>query len=127
MTRVVTNEDIKKYQPLINKFLRDSVTRNWNEARIKSRECDISLGNTGMSMADFRQYLLTELVVALQKYRPDFKTAEGKSVKESTFLYTHLSNRIGSVCKRLTKRRFAYGVWMTNIDDLTNGHHGDGE
>lgn len=121
MTRKVTNDDVKKYKPLVEKFIRDSVCRNWNESRIKTPNAEISLGNTAMSLADFRQYLFCELVVALQKYNPDYRTADGKSVKESTFVYTHLSNRIGQTLKRLTNRRFGYGKWMTRIEDVLEG------
>ena len=120
--RVVTKEDIEKYRPLIEKFIRDSVVKNWQEARIKQGDLDVSLGNTGMSIADFRQYLLTELVVGLQKYNPDHRTPEGLSVKESSFVYTHLSNRIGQTLKRLTKRRFGYAIWSSNLEDILDGH-----
>ena len=121
MARVVTNEDIKKYEAMVEMFIRDSVNRNWTESQIKSPDLDVSLGNTGMSVSDFRQYLLTELVVALQKYDPDFRTAEGKSVKESTFLYRHLSFRIGQSLKRLTKKRFGYAIWMSNLEEVLDG------
>lgn len=127
MTRTVTNADVKKYRALVEKFLRDSVARNWNESQIKSKEMDVSLGNTGMSMADFRQYLMCELVVALQKYNPEYRTPDGKSVKESTFVYTHLSNRIGQNLKRLCKRRFGYGVWTTNLEDVLEGPKDSGD
>lgn len=121
MSRQITNEDIKKYRPMVEKFLRDSVLRNWSDATLKTTDVDASLGNTGMSIGDFRQYLMTELVVALQKYKPDFKTLEDKSVKESTFVYCHLSNRIGQLLKKLTKKRFGYAIWTTNLEDILSG------
>lgn len=123
--RQVTNADVKKYKAMTEKFIRDSVARNWNESQFKSKEMDVSLGNTGMSLADMRQYLMMEVVVALQKYNPDYRTKEGKSVKESTFVFCHLNNRIGQSLKRLTKKRFGYGAWISNIDDLTKGHHNE--
>jgi len=122
MIRQVTNDDVKKYRPMVDKFLRDSVCRNWNESRYKSPDEDVSLGNTGMSLSDFRQYLLTEVVVALQKYKPDYRTPEGRSVKESSFVFTHLSNRIGSLVKKLTKRRFGYAIWSSSLEELLEGH-----
>jgi hypothetical protein len=30
--RKLTNEDIVKYEPMIEKYIRDSVVKNWNEA-----------------------------------------------------------------------------------------------
>lgn len=116
--RVVTNEDIKKYIPMINKYLRDSVVKNWKEASLQRSQDEVSLGNTGMSMADIKQHLYAELVVALQKYNPEYKTTEGRSVKESTFVFQHLFNRTGQMMKRLTKRRYGYGVWATPIEEV---------
>lgn len=115
--RVVTNEDIKKYQPMVEKWLRDSVVKNWNEASISKKQDHISLGNSGYTMADMRQHLTTEVVVALQKYKPDYRTAAGRSVKESTFVFTHLFNRVGQLMKRLTKKRCGYGVWSQNLEE----------
>lgn len=115
--RVVTNEDIKKYAPMVNKYLRDSVVKNWKEASLKRGQDDISLGNTGMTIADIRQHLYTEVVEALHKYNPEFRTAEGKSVKESTFVFTHLFNRTGQLMKRLTKKSTGYGIWSSSIEE----------
>lgn len=123
--RVVTNEDIKKYEPLIEKFMRDSVVKNWNESHIKSSEYDVTLGNTGQSLEDFRQYLYSELVVGLQKYNADYRTKDGKSVKEFSFVYTHLFNRIGSQMKRLTRARYGYGMWSTSFEECEEGKFDD--
>jgi hypothetical protein len=87
--RIVTNEEVKAYIPLVNKFLRDSVVKNWKEATTKKGMDEISLGNTGMTMADMRQYLMCEVVVGLQKYNPDYRTKDGKSVKEFSFIFNH--------------------------------------
>lgn len=114
--RVVTNEDIIKYKPLVEKYLRDSVCKNWNEARLFNGGSDISLGNTGMSMDDIRQHLYTELVIALQKYNPDYITEEGRSVKEITFVYRHLFNRTGQLLERLTRKRYGYGIWTQSVE-----------
>ena len=114
--RVVTNADIIKYQPLVEKYLRDSVCKNWNEAKLFNGSSDVSLGNTGMSMDDIRQHLYAELVVALQKYNPDYITPEGRSVKEITFVYRHLFNRTGQLLERLTRKRYGYGIWTQNIE-----------
>jgi hypothetical protein len=125
MTRKVTNEDIKNYIPMVNKYLRDSVIKNWNEASLKKGEDEISLGNSGMSISDIRQHLFTEVVVALQKYNPDYRTSEGLPVKESTFVFQHLFNRTGQMMKRLTKRRYGYGLWSSSIDDLYGANNDD--
>lgn len=126
--RVVTNEDVKKYKGLVELFIKKSVRKNWaNEIAKTTKDTECALGNTGMALADFRQYLYTELVVALQKYNPDYLTAEGRSVKESSFVYTHLSNRIGQVLKRLTKRRFGYGIFSANLEETIDGYKGDNE
>ena len=110
--RVVTNEDIKKYNKVVTKFLRDSVRKNWKESSLSKYEDEISLGNTGYTMSDMRQYLFTEVVVALQKYNPD------KGTKESTFVFTHLFNRIGQLMKRLTRGNKGYGIWCSNIEEV---------
>ena len=116
-TRVITNEDILKYEPMIEKYMRDSVEKNWNEASIKKGQGDISLGNTGMTMNDIRQHLRAEVCVALYNYNPDYRTKEGRSVKESTFVFQHLFNRVGQMMKRLTKKRHGYGVWTQNLEE----------
>lgn len=125
-TRVVTNEDVNKYKPMVNKYLRDSVVKNWNEASLKKGSDEITLGNTGMSIADIRQHLYAEVVIALQKYNPNYRTEDGRSVKESTFVYQHLFNRIGQLMKKLTKRRYGYGIWSNQIEEVFGEiDHGD--
>lgn len=116
--RVVTNDDIKKYHRMINMYIRKYVLKNWNEASNVPGKDDIILGNTGLSVADIRQYLYAELVFALQKYDPNYRTADGKSVLESTFVYRHLFNRCGQFMKRLTKKSQGYGVWTSNIEEV---------
>lgn len=117
-TRVVTNEDIKKYVPMVNKYIRDSVVKNWNEASVRKDSEDISLGNTGLTIADIKQHLFAEVVVALQKFDPNYRTAEGRTVKESTFVFQHLFNRTGQLMKKLTKRRYGYGVWASPLEEV---------
>lgn len=116
--RIVTNADIKKYIPMVNKYLRDSVIKNWNEANMSVNDTNVTLGNTGMTMADMRQHLNMELVVALQNYDPEYRTKEGRSVKESTFVFQHLFNRIGQLMKKLTKKRYGYGMWMSPVEEV---------
>jgi len=116
--RVVTNEDVKKYQKMVNMYINKYVVKNWNEASNRRASEEVTLGNTGMSMADIRQHLFTEVVVALQKYNPNYRTKEGRSVLESTFVYQHLFNRCGQMMKRLTKKRYGYGVWSSNLEDV---------
>lgn len=93
--RIVTDEDVKKYEAMVNKYLREYVVKNWNEASTRKDLASISLGNTGLTMADIRQELMTEVVVGLQKFDPTYlsppryKTeiqevlnAKGKKVKK---------------------------------------------
>jgi hypothetical protein len=117
-TRVVTNEDLEKYYPLVEKYLRDYVKKNWNEAQLNPAQGDVSLGNTGITMNDIRQHLRTEVVVALQKFDPNYITKEGRTVKELTFVYQHLFNRCGQFMKKLTKKRYGYGVWTNNLEEV---------
>ena len=116
-TRVLTNEDILKYEPMVEKYMRDSVQKNWNEAQMGKNQVDIPLGNTGMTMNDIRQHLRAEVCVALYNYNPDYRTKESRSVKESTFVFQHLFNRTGQLMKRPTKKRYGYGVWHSNIEE----------
>jgi len=117
MTRKVTNEDIKKYEAMIESYMRDYVVKKWDEASLAKSKDSVTLGNTGMTMADIRQHLRTEVFIAITKYNPDFRTKEGKSVKESTFVFNHLFNRIGQLMKKLTKKRYGYGVWHSNLEE----------
>jgi hypothetical protein len=114
--RVITNEDVAKYEPMVEKYIRDYVLKNWNEASNAKGKGDVFLGNTGMSVNDIRQHLRAEVCVALYNYNPDYRTKDGKTVKESTFVFGHLFNRIGQMMKRLTKKRYGYGIWMQNIE-----------
>lgn len=117
--RVLTDKDVLQYEPMVEKYIRDYVVKNWNEAKQDQRKGrgDVSLGNTGMSLNDIRQHLRAEVCVALYNYNPDYRTKDGKSVKESTFVFQHLFNRTGQMMKRLTKKRYGYGVWHANIEE----------
>lgn len=106
--RKLTNEDVIKYEPMIEKFIRDSCMKNWNESRTGGS--DAPLGTSGYTLNDLRQHLRAEICIALQNYNPDYRTKEGRSVKESTFVYQHLTFRVGQLMKRLTKKRSGYGV-----------------
>jgi hypothetical protein len=124
--RILTNEDVLKYEAMVEKYIRDSVVKNWNEASTAKNQGDIALGNSGMTVNDIRQHLRAEVCVALHNYNPDYRTKEGRSVKESTFVFQHLFNRIGQMMKRLTKRRYGYGVWTQNLEQ-TLFEGGEGE
>lgn len=115
--RLLTNEDITKYDAMVEKYIRDYVIKNWNEARLGRMQGDITLGNTGMSLNDIRQHLRAEVCVALHNYNPNYRTKEGKSVKESTFVFGHLFKRVGQLMKRLTKPSHGYGVWHSNLEE----------
>jgi hypothetical protein len=112
--RKLTNEDVLKYEPMVEKFIRDSCVKNWTESRTSSP--DSFLGSSGYSLNDIRQHLRTEICIALQNYNPEYRTKEGRSVKESTFVYQHLTFRIGQMMKRLTKKRCGYGVRHNPFD-----------
>jgi len=116
--RVVTNDDVKKYDRMVNMYIYKYVIKNWNEANMSRGDSEVTLGNTGMSVTDIKQHLMTEVVVALQKYKPDYRTKEGRSVLESTFVYQHLFNRCGQLMKKLTKKRYGYGIWSSNLEDV---------
>lgn len=116
--RKLTNDDIKKYEPMVEKYIRDYVVKNWNESSLSKSNGEIALGNTGYSLNDIRQHLRAEVCVALYNYNPDFRTKEGRSVKESTFVFNHLFNRIGQMMKKLTKKRYGYGVWHNPIEEV---------
>lgn len=115
--RTLTNEDILKYEPMIEQYIRDNVAKNWNEADPRKGKGDVSLGNTGMSLNDIRQHLRAEVCVALYNFNPNYLTKEGRTVKESTFVFNHLFNRCGQMMKRLTKKKLGYGMWHSNIEE----------
>lgn len=115
--RKLTNEDVLKYEPMVEKYIRDYVVKNWNEASTSKNKGEVTLGNSGFCVNDIRQHLRAEVCVALYNYNPDYRTKEGRSVKESTFVYQHLFNRIGQLMKRLTKKRYGYGVWHSNLEE----------
>lgn len=110
--REVSNDMILQYEQMIEAFLRKSVVKNWNEAEMSKYKDEVTLGNSGWSMADMRQYLMTEVFIALRNYKPEYKT------KESTFVYGHLSKRVGSLMKRLTNKSKGYGFWSSNIEEV---------
>lgn len=112
--RKITNEDIQNYAPMVEKFIRDSCAKNWNEA--KTGGADAFLGTSGYGLEDIRQHLRAEICIALQNYNPNYRTKEGRSVKESTFVYQHLTFRVGQMMKRLTKKRQGYGVRHNPFD-----------
>ena len=118
-TRILTDEDVKKYDAMVEKYIRDNVVKNFsndlgNHGSFTSG--DVFLGNTGTCLDDIRQDLRAEVCVALYNYNPDYRTKDGRSVKESTFVFLHLYNRIGQKMKRLTKKRYGYGIFHDNIE-----------
>jgi len=123
--RILTNDDITKYEAMVEKYIRDSVVKNWNEASTSKARGDVSLGNTGLTVNDIRQHLRAEVCVALHNYNPNYRTKEGRSVKESTFVFQHLFNRIGQLMKRLTKKRCGYGIWTSNLEETLWEHDKD--
>jgi len=118
MSRQITDEDIVKYEPMVESYMREYVQKNWNEASLSKNLDEVSLGNSGYTMADIRQKLRMEVFIALTKYNPDYITKEGRSVKESTFVYQHLFNRTGQLMKKLVKPRYGYGKWMSNLEEV---------
>lgn len=116
-TRILTNEDVKKYDAMVEMVLRDSVVKNWNEASTAKHLGEVTLGNTGLTINDIRQHLKVEVCIALHNYNPDYRTKEGRSVKESTFVHTHLFNRVGQLMKRFTKAKYGYGIRHSNLEE----------
>lgn len=116
--RKVTNEEVMAYLPMVDSYIRKSAIKNWNEASMAKSKQNVSLGNTGLTVADIRQYLLMEVVVGLQKYNPNYRTEEGLSVKESTFIFRHIHNRGGQLLKKITKFRSGYGVWVSQLEKV---------
>lgn len=115
--RKLTDQDILKYEPMVEMYIANNVAKNWNEANTRKGQGEISLGNTGMSLNDIRQHLRAEVCIALYNFDPNYRTKEGRTVKESTFVYQHLFNRVGQMMKRLTKPRYGYGKWHANIEE----------
>lgn len=116
--RKVTNEELMCYVPMVDSYIRKNALKNWNEASMAKSKQNVALGNTGLTVADIRQYLLMEVVVGLQKYNPNYRTQEGLPVKESTFIFRHIQNRGGQLLKKITKPRSGYGIWMSQIEKV---------
>lgn len=112
--RVVSNDDILRYSKMVESFLAMHVAKNWNEANMstKNGKDEVALGNSGHTMSDIRQYLTVEVFIALKNYSPD------KNTKESTFVYGHLTKRVGSLMKKLTKESKGYGFWSSQIETV---------
>lgn len=110
--RVVTDEEVLKYDSLIESWLYKSVVKNFNEASMSENQGNIALGNTGYTMNDIRQYLRCELVIALKNYNSD------KGTKESTYVFLCLQSRIGQLMKRLTKRSMGYGIFHNCLEEV---------
>jgi hypothetical protein len=123
MARKVTNEEIEKYIPMIESYIRKDVLKNWREASLSKNRQETTLGNTGWTVRDIRQYLMSEVFIALTKFNPTYITPEGRTVKESSFVFGHIMKRGGSLCKRLTKKRLAYGVWSTQLEKALKEFH----
>jgi len=112
--RKVETQDINKYVKMVNMYIGKYFIKNWKEASFS--DTSIVLGNTSLSIDDIRQTLMMEVIVGLQNYNPDYRTANGSSVKESTFIYRHLYFRSGSLAKKLSTQKHGYGVWMSPIE-----------
>lgn len=110
--REVTDDMILQYTQMVEMFLKKSVIKNWVEADLSRYKDEVTLGNSGWSMADMRQYLTTEVFIALRNYE------EGHKTKESSFVYGHLSKRVGSLMKKLTNKSKGYGFWTSNIEEV---------
>jgi hypothetical protein len=121
--RKVSDEEIKKYIPMVDSYIRNNILKNWREASMSKERQEVPLGNTGWTVRDIRQYLLAEVFIALTKYKPDFRTAEGRGVMESTFVYGHILKRGGSMAKRLTKAGRGYGCWSIQLEKALKEFH----
>lgn len=112
--RKITNEELKQFIPLVDSFINKYVKKNWVES-FGARGQERMLGNTGLTIADIRQQLLMEVCIALQNYDPNY-TVAGKPVQPLTFVYRHLMFRVGGMMKRITKKSYGYGVWISQIE-----------
>jgi hypothetical protein len=112
VTRIITNEHILQYNQMVESWIRNSICKNWNESSQAKGQDEVGLGNSGWTIADMRQYLFAEVFIALRNYRSDMST------KESTFVFGHLKNRVGSLMKKLTKKSKGYGIWSSNIEEV---------
>jgi DNA-directed RNA polymerase specialized sigma subunit len=117
--RVVTNEEMKKYDGLVEAWLSKAVLKNFKEANLSESSANISLGNTGLTMDDLRQYARTEVLVALKNFDPS------KGAKESTYVYLCLSSRFGMLMKKLVKKSKGYGVFTCNIEQVLGEDDGE--
>lgn len=119
--RIVTNEDIIKYEAMVERYIRDSVFKNWSNelgGRITKDNGDVFLGNSGYSLNDIRQHLRTEVCIALKNFDPNYRTKDNKTVKESTYVFMCLGSRIGQLMKRLVKPKNGYGVRHNQIEEV---------
>ena len=116
--RKLTNDDIKKYDAMVESWIHNHIKKNWNEADTREGQDNVALGNSGYTMADIRQHLRTEVCVALLNFKPDFITPEGRTVLESTFVFNHLRFRVGQLMKRLTRKGMGYGIWHANLEEI---------
>lgn len=112
--RAVSDDMVRTYESMVESYLATSVRKNWNEASLSTSNGgdEVSLGNSGWTMSDVRSYLMAEVFIALRNYSPIHST------KESTFVYGHLSKRVGSLMKKLTNKSKGYGVWSSNIEEV---------
>jgi len=114
----ITNDDVLKYEPMIESYIHRYVAKNWNEAQTHKNAGDIFLGCTGWTLNDIRQHLRQEVFIAIQNYDPEYTNKDGIKAKESTFVYHHLWLRCGQLMKRLTHGRKGYGVFHRNLEEI---------
>lgn len=100
---------MEEYSYLINKFMY-GVTKTWGYQTGSEQES--SIGNSGYSVNDFKQLLLTELYIGLTKYDPN------RGAAENTFIFRHLYNKAGVFFKKYTARSKGYGTSVVGGDIL---------
>ena len=111
-TRILTNADIQKYVPLVEKVIREYVKLDCfgkMQGIIKS---------TGWDEEDFRQHMMMELCIALKNYKGDYITSGGSSVKEITFVYGHLYKKISQQIRQLSKEKRGYSKNFNNPEEI---------
>lgn len=108
----VAYEDIKKFEPMIEYFLKKYVIKRWTSASLFKDHGDVFLGSTGMTMNDIRSLMLTEIISVLGKYDP------AKKASKCTLVYTHLNNRTISLVKKLCGVKYGYGKTIYDIDSM---------
>jgi hypothetical protein len=103
-----TSEEVVKFTQTVDTAIFRCIMRCFQN--VSWHDLDTSLGNTGWSLRDCRQYLLTEAFVALSKFNPEYSAS-----KKNTFVMCHIFNRANTLAKRLTLQDKGYGTQQCSL------------